>query len=62
MASGLWASGTWLTNAETSGDFRQKPILSGRKVGQSTSIVISDALRANLQLGKWECLDQESLQ
>lgn len=43
--------------AEASGDTRQKPILSERRLGQSTSIVISDALRANWLLGKWECLD-----
>lgn len=43
--------------AEASGDSRQKPILSVGRLGQSTSIVISDALRANCLLGEWENLD-----
>lgn len=44
-------------NCEAFGHCRQKPVLSERRLGQSTSIAISDAFRANCLFGKRGCLD-----
>lgn len=39
VLSRLWGPGTWLTNGEASGDLRQKPILSERRLGKVQALL-----------------------
>lgn len=57
VLSRLRASGTWLRHLLRHLVTLNKSLFCQRGLGQSTSIVISDALRANCLLGKWYYLD-----